>query len=92
MSQHELKTWPDPFQAVIDGDKTYEIRVNDRLFAVGDELVLREWSPVTRSYTGRSATAIVSHMTDGDWGLPEGLCVMALAEIRMGLLHKGDPK
>ena len=78
---HELKTWPEPFQAVIDGRKRYEIRVDDRGFAVGDVLHLREWDPspqmepVTpwslvmterpRAFTGREAFAVVTYITPG---------------------------
>ncbi len=42
---HELKTWPDPFQAVWEGRKTHEVRVNDRGFTTEDLLILREFVP-----------------------------------------------
>lgn len=76
---HDLKTWPKAFQAVFDGRKRYEIRKDDRGFAVGDLLYLREWEPHTESYTGREMMVRVTYMTKGgEWGLPEGMCVMSI--------------
>lgn len=43
--RHELKSWPEQFQAVVDGTKTFEVRVNDRGFTSADELLLREFVP-----------------------------------------------
>lgn len=81
MAHHELKTWPAPFQAVIDGKKTYEFRRNDRNFQVGDRLWLREWNNETAQYTGRNAVAEVSYITQRSFGLPEGFAILALKGV-----------
>lgn len=39
---HELKIEPDFFKDVLSGDKTFEIRENDRNFRIGDYLALNE--------------------------------------------------
>jgi len=77
--RHELKTWPKQFGAVLGGSKKHEVRVNDRNFQEGDELLLQEWDPEKQRYTGRHILAAVSYMTrGGQFGLPENLCVMSL--------------
>ena len=80
MTVHELKCWPGPFAAVLNGTKRYEIRSTaDRHFAIGDVLVLHEWVPQPGVYTGRSLKKTVSYLTaPGEFGLPENLCVMSL--------------
>lgn len=45
MVEHELKTWPDLFEAVRRGEKTFDVRKNDRGFQKGDVLILRKWDP-----------------------------------------------
>lgn len=60
---HELKTWPEAFQAIWEGLKRYELRKNDRDFLVGDSLFLREYDPVAKEYSGRCFQARVTYMT-----------------------------
>ena len=49
----EKKVWPEYFQKIIDGAKTYELRLADFECEPGDVLVLKEWNPKTKQYTGR---------------------------------------
>lgn len=63
---HELKIWPEYYEAVVSGIKTFEIRRNDRGFKVGDTLHLREWNPETRHYTGRTVSVKVTYILK-DW-------------------------
>jgi hypothetical protein len=78
MSEHDLKTWPRPFQAVLDGGKAFEFRKDDRGFAVGDTLWLREYDPAIEQYTGRETRIIVTYILHGGiHGLPKGYVVMS---------------
>ena len=49
----EKKVWPKFFQKILDGDKTFELRLADFECKPGDILVLKEWDPETKKYTGR---------------------------------------
>jgi hypothetical protein len=41
------------FGAILDGKKTFDLRLADFKIEVGDILVLREYDPKTKGYTGR---------------------------------------
>lgn len=43
--EHVLRSWPVYFDRVVSGEKTFEIRWDDRGFQAGDTVVLREWDP-----------------------------------------------
>ncbi len=47
------KIWPEYFDLVASGKKKFELRLNDFEIKEGDTLVLEEWDPKTKDYTGR---------------------------------------
>lgn len=78
---HELKTWPEYFQAIMRGDKRFEARKNDRDFRIGDWLRLREWDD---DYTGREITVRVTYMLSPGADFPavnDGYCIMSIQNI-----------
>lgn len=80
MQTHELKTWPEHFSAIVEGRKRFELRRDDRGFAEGDRLLLREWAPEPDRYTGRQVTVDVTYILRGPaFGLPENLAVLSIA-------------
>jgi|GEM_PF-1955644 len=92
---HDLKAWPEYFEALLSGEKTFEFRKDDRepRFAVGDALVLHEYVPpyrveteqewskrVAGDYTGREVVRRVTYVARGGL-IPEGYCVMAIVPL-----------
>ena len=51
---HEKKVWPEYFQKIVEGKKNYELRLADWECNEGDTLVLQEWNPETKEFTGRT--------------------------------------
>ncbi len=77
---HELKIYPQYFDKVISGEKTFEIRKNDRNFHVNDYIALNEFSP-DRGYTGRSAMFRISYIggvCEPPAALPEGYVILGI--------------
>jgi hypothetical protein len=77
---HTLKTWPEYFKAVASGAKSFEVRLHDRDFRVGDTLILQEYDPQVRAFTGQTHTATVTYLLPGgDFGVASNYCVMGLS-------------
>jgi hypothetical protein len=64
MKKHELKIYPEYFWPVLHCQKTFEIRRNDIDFQVGDILVLKEYNPLTESYSGFVVEKTITYITD----------------------------
>ena len=84
---HELKTDPEVFDQVMDGEKTFEIRKDDRGFNVGDDLLLRKTVYTGEEmkngrpleYEGSFWTVSVKHIMRGPiYGLKDGWCIISI--------------
>ena len=60
--KHEKKVWPEYFQQILDGKKTYELRLANWECNEGDILVLQEWDPNTKEFTGRTIEKEVTYV------------------------------
>lgn len=49
----EKKCWPEFFEKILSGEKSFDARIADFDAAPGDVLVLKEWNPETGEFSGR---------------------------------------
>jgi hypothetical protein len=85
---HDLKCWPTEFSAVKYGHKDFEIRRDDREFATGDLVVLREFLPEPdeirpAGYTGNAAGPYKIGYVERSACLPVGWCGFRLRKMVM---------
>jgi hypothetical protein len=85
MATHELKTVQPHFAHVQSGAKRAEIRRDDRGFAVGDVLVLREYDRETDALTGRFVEVRVTRVLRGFEGLAEGWVSLSFEPLQPSL-------
>ena len=89
MAQIEKKIWPKYFELVLCGKKTHELRVADFSIEEGDTILLREWDPTMKSYTGRQLEKTVTHVSHftqqqlDDFYGTEALCTHGLYGISL---------
>jgi len=63
MTEIHKKAWPELFQKVLEGKKNSDVRLADFDIKEGDILVLGEYNPETKEYTGRSIKKKVAALT-----------------------------
>lgn len=81
---HKVKCWTGYFDAVLRGDKPFEVRRNDRNYRVGDHLVLEEWDPSTEAYTGRVFRLRITYvLAGGAFGIDRDYCVLGVQPERV---------
>lgn len=76
---HYLKILPEYYRAIEKGEKSFEVRFNDRNFQNYDILHLQEWCG--GEYTGRVMECEVTYVLDNPDFCKEGFVVMAIRVI-----------
>ena len=82
----EKKIWPEYFELVSSGKKKFELRLADFNVKEGDILLLEEWYPKTKEYTGRKIEKRVSFILKfnlNDFGQEEVIKEKGLVVIQI---------
>lgn len=76
---HALKTWPEYFEELKNGHKTFELRKDDRPFESGDILLAQEYDP-KEGYTGEELTFVIGSILRDvpKLGLKQGYCILSI--------------
>lgn len=82
---HELKILPEFYNLVALGIKSWELRFNDRNFAPGDIVILKEIQAGNKTdlfpndiYTGRQIKVSIFHVFDKvEFGLQQGYVILS---------------
>lgn len=77
---HELKTLPKYFEAAQKREKNFEVRKDDRPFAVGDFLALNEWSE-DLGYTGRCMLFATTYILDNPAYCKDGYVTLGIRPL-----------
>lgn len=97
MKRHVLKTDKEAFQNVWNTTHKVQIRFNDRDYKRGHHLCLVETvhtgdemaAGAPLEYTGRYATATISHISTDHIGLKPGWCLLSIHHVTR---EEADPK
>ena len=81
MKIHELKILPEYFLEVVNGNKTFEVRKNDRDFQIGDYVTLREYNIETNEYTGRQINVKITYVLDNSNYCKEGFVIFSFSVL-----------
>lgn len=86
MKVHELKILPEYYNAQIEGKKNFEIRKNDRDYKVGDKLVLKEYDPKAKEFTGQSFITEITFITN--YQQKDGYIVLGTKDLALDVYRR----
>ncbi len=62
----EKKIWPESFEKMTSGNERTQVRLADFECRPGDVLVLKEYDPKTKVYTGRTIEKTIADVTKSE--------------------------
>lgn len=91
MAHHDLKQFNKHFQRIVDGHMKAITRLNDRGYAIGDTVTLREGEPDASEeggfkYTGKEVSAYITDICD--FGSQPGFVNLSLGRVGLIIVHK----
>jgi len=78
MAEHTLKSWPEYFGPIHNGTKTFDLRKDDRNYAVGDIVLFYEWKPSIKEATDRTTRCKINYILRDFEGLTPGYCILGI--------------
>src|SRR4051812_39992914 len=89
MTEHTVKCWPSYYDAIASGEKTFDVRRDDRGYQKGDILKLQKYEighgfhtvVGSRFQNVEQRKLITWILTGGQFGIEPGYVVMALADL-----------
>lgn len=84
MKRHKLKIIEPYYSAVRSGEKTFEIRKNDRGFEVGDTLILSPYCSEKKHYIAHKPTILKKVVYITNYNQKHGIVIMGIREPEVG--------
>lgn len=57
------KVWKEYFEKILAGEKNFELRLDDFPVQVGDVVLLEEYDPFSKTFSGRTIEKTVKHIS-----------------------------
>lgn len=83
--QHDVKCWPEFYAPIESGAKKFDLRKDDRKYAVGDIIIFHEFDDRKARYTERKCERRVGYMLVG----VGGGCITPLHGLARGYVILG---
>lgn len=79
---HTVKCWTEFFGPISDGRKTFDLRIDDRDYQVGDNIIQEEFRHGVGEFTGRECRCEITYIGRGRsferFGLAPGYAILAI--------------